>query len=111
MPGRVRPRVAMQQQDGWPRAAMTHPKGYVTNVDEVECESLEHRVKLTVWPARQFTRPSRGRAPSLSRDLLVGRRPRVVGVCLHELDHLLFPLGEDILGRRVEADEDVPRIG
>jgi len=52
MPCCVRARMAMQKQDGWPRASMPHPKGHVTNLDEVECESWEHRLKLTVWPAR-----------------------------------------------------------
>ena len=48
MPGRVRPRVAVQQQDGRPGAAMAHTESYVADVDAVERESLEHRLKLTV---------------------------------------------------------------
>ena len=64
MPGRVRARVAMQQQDGWPGASMAHRDGYVADVDAVECESLEHRLKLTVRPVRQFIRP--GRSPAIA---------------------------------------------
>jgi hypothetical protein len=46
--------MAMQEQDGWPRASMPNPQSHVTNVDEVKCESLEHRFKLTV---RAFVNP------------------------------------------------------
>lgn len=51
MPGRMRARMAMQEQDRWSGPAMTHAQNRLWELDHFEVETIEHggRMATTAW--------------------------------------------------------------
>jgi hypothetical protein len=63
VPGRVRARMPVQEQDRHPRAAVPDPQGRLSDVDPVELEAVEHvRCHEVIVAGARYAVPGRQRA-------------------------------------------------